>query len=43
MMSDCSVISDITLIMWLRLQFAFFLIVYLHIVSFTGLLTIPSF
>ena len=42
-MSDCSVISDITLIMWLRLQFAFFLIVYLHIVSFTGLLTIPSF
>ena len=43
-MSDCSVISDITLIMWLWLQFAFFfLIVYLHIVDFTGLLTILSF
>ena len=30
MMSDCSVISGITLIMWLRLQFAFFNCIFTH-------------
>ena len=29
-MSDCSVISGITLIMWLRLQFAFFNCIFTH-------------
>lgn len=44
MMSVCSVISDITLIIWLRLQLVVFLIeVYLHMVNFTGPLTVQSF